>query len=204
MLDLDQLIASACAEATPLTPERARQVEAESKRASATVACRQRKTDEKNKALDSVNGDRESLCRIHLWEPRTRTDQMMFSALDRRLKSEVGNEDRAAMIDLLVDCESTEYVLTEHIIPRARHPDEEVAFAKLQGRFREHKPSIQGFFHKPTNKSGDRRARRVCPAPIGDFEWCERDEALTREQQINRSLAAMRAARPIRNVKEAC
>lgn len=196
MLDLDQLIASACAEASPLTPERARQVEAESKRASATVACRARKTAEKNEALDSVGGDRESLCRIHLWEPRTRTDHLFARAYDRKRLFESGE----AFHDECYEIETTEYALVEHIIPRARHPDEEVAFAKMQGRFKpENKRGGATFYADPCVK-----ARRDRYQPLGDFEWCERDEALTREQQINRSLAALRAARPIRNIKEAC
>ena len=213
-----QAFLAALGPAAVLTPEEQATHNAKASRAQATRNCRARKVAERNDALDSVNGDRESLCRIHLWEPLNPADEddakqirdtrwcpteMKFMALDRELKSRIGNDEGQAMRKMTVESDEVQYKLVAHIVPRARHPDEEVAFAKLQGRYRESKPSIQGFFHKPKSIQGDRRTRRVHPAPLGDFEWCERDEALTREQQINRSLRALRAARPIRNVKEA-
>lgn len=198
MFDIDTLIAEVIASAPPITPKRRQELDAMNKRASATVACRQHDRAEHTKVLESVGGDREALKTITLWEPRKTTQQMWFRAFDRKRLFESGE----AFHDEKYEVDTTEYDLIEVEVERARHPDEEVAFAKLQKRFIERKPSILGFFHKPSMKHGDRRQRKVLPAPLGDFEWCERDETITRENQLARSLASLRAARPIRNVTE--
>lgn len=183
-----------------LDPRIALRMNAEAKRSQATSANRERKSEAHKTLLASVDGDRECLKTIKLWVPRKTTQKLMVRAYDKAKLFATGD----AFHDECYEIEATEYDLEEIEVERARHPDEEVAFAKLQNRYREQKASILGFFHKPTMQCGDRRQRRVMPAPLGDFEWADRSEELTREQQLNHSLAKMRASRPIRNVREAC
>jgi len=168
-------------------------------RASATLGNRAAKKEKHAELLADVGGDDEKLKTIRLWVPRKTTQKLMARAFDKKACAEGGERFQDAAYEI----EATEYDLEEIEVERARHPTEEVAFAKLQRRYREQTPSILGFFHKPTMKCGDRRHRNVLPAPLGDFEWVERSEELSREQALNRSLAKLRAERPIRNVREA-
>lgn len=201
-LTLSPALAAILATSTPIdfgTPQPMTQQEVTAAaRSRATRANRQHKKAAHEAVLASVDGDRESLKTITVWVPRKRTERLFARAFDRKSLAEGG----AAFQDAEYEFEATEYDLEEIEVERARHPDEEVAFARLQKRFRESKPSIQGFFHKPTTKHGDRRQRRVLPAPLGDFNWVERNEDVSREQQLAQSLAKLRAARPIRNVRE--
>lgn len=169
------------------------------KRSAATHGNRLYKQAKHAEVLEAVGGGREALKTITVWMPRKSTQKLFARAFDKKACAEGGER----FTDAEYEVEATEYDLEEIEVERARHPDEEVAFARLQRRFVEHKPSILGYFHKPSMKSGDRRARRVMPAPLGDFSWVERSEELSREQQISRSLATLRAQKPIRNVREA-
>jgi hypothetical protein len=199
MNDLETFLAALGAPAT-LTAEEDAISRAQASRARATRNCRAKKVEDHASALAAVDGDREALKTICLWVPRKTNQKLMARAFDKKACAEGGER----FTDAAYEVEVTEYDLEEVEVERARHPKEEVEFAKLQRRFRESTPSIQGFFHKPFIKTGDRRSRRVLPAPLGDFAWVERSEELSREQELNRSLAALRASRPIRNVREAC
>ena len=198
MPTLDEIFAAAAAAPAPVTKPYEANYHQREARADATQANRIAKREAHAEVLAACDGDSEALKTITLWEPRKRTEQMFFRAFDRKMLSETGN----AFHDEQIEVETTEYKLVEVEVPRARHPDEERAFAKLQNRFRESKPSILGFFHKPTTKHGDRRQRRVLPAPLGDFNWVDANPEVIREQQLAQSLAKLRSARPIRNVKE--
>lgn len=201
MLDFLSMIGTPVAAPLPTGMTEA-QANACFKRTAATAGNRQYKKAKHEELLDTVGGDREALKTICLWVPRKTNQKLLGMALDRKLKSEIGNDAGQAMTSFEADYEATEYDLEEIEVERARHPKEEVEFAKLQRRFREQTPSIQGFFHKPFIKSGDRRQRTVLPAPLGDFNWVDADPEVTREQQIAQSLAKLRADRPIRNVRE--
>ncbi len=213
MPTLDEIFAAAATAPAPVTkPYEADYYQREA-RAAATQANRDHKRAEKAAALEEVGGDRESLCRIFVWErldPNNEEDAKLirhskyepeeysFAALDRKLKAEIGNDERQAMTDMSVTNDNAQYKLVAKLVPRARHYDEEVAWAKAQGRYREQKPSSATFFADPTV-----RVRKDRYQPLGDFNWCERNEDLTREQALTHSLAKLRAARKIRNVKEA-
>jgi hypothetical protein len=198
MLDFLSLIGTPVA--APLPPGMTQQqADACFKRTSSTLGNRQYKKAKHEELLETVGGDREALKTICVWVPRKSTQRLFARAFDKKACAEGGERFQ----DVEYEFEATEYDLEEVEVERARHPDEEVAFAKLQRRFIERKPSIDGFFHKPTMKCGDYR-RASAPTALGDFEWCERDENVTREQQIAHSLAKLRANRPIRNVREAC
>lgn len=194
-----------------LTPEEHAKHNAKASRAQATRNCRAKKVAERDEALASVDGDRESLCRIHVWVPLNPADaedakliadsryepkDFYFQATDRKTWHET-KDDNQRFLKMTAESGSTQYKLVEQIVPRARHPDEEVAWAKAQGRYRAPTRSTATFFADPTViRKRDRYQ------PLGTFEWCDRSEELTREQQMTHSLAKMRAARPIRNIKE--
>lgn len=199
------------AEAT-LTQAERQQVAICTKRAKATANNRAAKREEVDAALDSVDGDREALCRIHVWErldPNNEEDaklirsskyepeEFMFAALDRKLKFEIGNDERQAMTDMSAANTNVQYKLVPHLVPRARHFDEEVAFAKMQGRFREQKHHTATFFADPTV-----RVRKDRYQPLGSFEWCDRDENATQANAITRAQRLEASLRKIRNVKE--
>jgi hypothetical protein len=198
--------------AAVLTPEEHAKHNAKASRAQATRNCRAKKVAERDEALASVDGDRESLCRIHVWVPldpsneedaklirdtRYEPKEYMFQATDRKTWHET-KDDSKRFIKMREDSGCTQYKLVEQIIPRARHPDEEIAWAKMQGRYRKPTNSTATFFADPTVVTRKDRYQ-----PLGTFEWCERSEELTREQQMTHSLAKLRASRPIRNVREA-
>lgn len=171
---------------------------ASAQRAKATRANRAEKREEHKQVLASVDGDREKLKTITVWVPRKRTEKLMARAFDRASLAAGGN----AFHDESYDIEATDYTLEQIEVERAQHPDKEVAFAKLQGRFVQQTRSIEGFF-APKQVCITHKRPTDYYAPLGDFEWCERNEEVTREQQLAHSLAKLRAARPIRNIKEA-
>lgn len=179
------------------------------KRSQATRANREHERAEKEETLASVDGDREALCRIVLWEKRDKTDRdgnvirekILARGFEKRFiggaKCDEEHDDAdkkviASVNSQSLDCETgenvSEYVLVKHIVPRARHPDEERAWAKAQGRYRETRPSISGFFADPSVRQ--RKLRD--PAPIGDYNWVD-DEVPASERQVAHKRGAARS-----------
>lgn len=174
------------------------QANAQNARGRATHGNRLHKKATHAALLDSVDGDREALKTITVWVPRKTMTKLMARAFDKKACYEGGERFQDAQYEV----ESTEYDLEEIEVERARHPDEEVAFAKLQKRFREPTRSILGFFHKPTTKHGDRRQRNVLPAPLGDFNWVDLDATTAQANAETRAQRLERSLRKIRNLKE--
>lgn len=163
-------------------------------RSAATRAGRERKREHHKQVLASVDGDREKLKTISVWVPRKVKSTLFARAQDKIAWHAKGDAHR--FLDMQIEVEDTEYDLEQIEVERARPPKEEVEFAKLQGRFREQTASINGFF-APKQVVKTHRRPTDYYAPLGDFEWCERDEAVTTANRINHANAKARAARPI-------
>jgi hypothetical protein len=109
--------------------------------------------------------------------------------------------ESATFRDMEVETESTEYTLETIEVERAQHPKDEQGFARLQGRYVE-KHECQGharFHSEPLVKYA---AHLSSYAPLGDFEWADRDEEVARMQALVHKRNAALAARPIRNIRE--
>jgi len=179
---LAAIIASAPALAltnAPMTQEDATRA----RRSASTTANRMHKKAAKVAVLASVDGDAEKLTTIHVWVPRTKREQILAKGYEKRFiggkKADEEHDDKTKTAIASVNAEefagefdATFYVLEEQVTERARHPKEEVEYAKLQGRFQEHKPSIGGFF-APAPTVVTRRKPTDYYAPLGDFNWCD-------------------------------
>jgi hypothetical protein len=185
------------------------------KRAAATAVCRVRKTEHKAAVLASVDGDTEKLKTITLWAPRKTKRQLYAKGYEKKFVGPQPNECRQGddekhdqlgrrsivsvnAAEFVGEFDETEYDLITLEVERAKHPKEEVEYAKLQGRFIEHKPSINGFFAAPATVRFAARPNDHY-APLGDFEWA--DDQVPREVR-EKVYARNRKSRPIHNIKE--
>lgn len=195
-LDLDTILSGVLCDQHK--PEPLTQVDVQrAKRSASTAGCRERKTAAHKQVLDAVGGDREALKTISVWVPRKRTERMFFRAFDRQSLAEGG----AAFHDAEYETESTDYTLEQIEVERAKPPKEEVEYAKLQGRFVQQTASINGFF---APKETVHTARRPTDyyAPLGDFQWADRDENTRRVNDCTHAARKQAAAKPIRTVAD--
>jgi hypothetical protein len=166
------------------------------KRSASTAGNRIVKKERKEEVLASVDGDAEKLITISLWQPRTVKTKLFARAFDKAKLAATGE----AFIDAEYDGEDTEYKLVEEVCERAKPPADEVAFAKLQGRFQEQTRSINGFFAADPIVITKHKATDYY-APLGDFNWCD-DVVPAHERAAQQKRWAAAHNKPVRNIKE--
>lgn len=185
-------------ESSPMTQEDA----SRARRSASTAANRTAKKAKKVAVLASVGGDDEKLTTIHVWVARTKREKILAKGYEKRFiggkKADEEHDDKTAKAivsiapqDFEVEVDATFYVLEEQVIERARHPKEEVEYAKLQGRFREQTRSTDTFF-APAPTVVTRRKPTDYYAPLGDFNWCD-DVIPAAERKIAHERGARRS-----------
>ena len=122
------------------------------RRRSASNAGRERKQIKHKELIEKVEGDREKLKIIHIWQPRNVKTKLLAKGYQKTFVQIEGTTHCYSHDPESIEAEydDTEYDLVEVEIERAKHPKEEVEFAKLQGRFLEQQRSIFGLFAAPT------------------------------------------------------
>lgn len=229
-LDISSLLLSVLANVPADAPMTQAEV-IQAKRSAATHRCRDRKAAKREKMLAAAGGDPDSLKVITLWCERThRTDkqgnevkikeQLFAKGYDKHfvgvLRDKNGDDeahDQKGMkaiasvngTEAVYEVDATDWVLRDEVIVRARPPKEEITNAQFEGRYLGENIKQHGgaSFYAATPLVRYAARPNDNYAKLGDFEWADRDEVTERENQMSRSLNALRAARPIRNIKEA-
>lgn len=181
-------------------------------RAAANSRHRRAKQAHKVEVLAECDGDRESIKTITVWMPRSKKGQLFAKGYEKRFiggkKADEAHDDKtkravasANAVEAVYEVDETVYDLTEIEVPRARPPKEEVMNAQFEGRYTEHHGGAS--FFAPAQAVRYKARPTDYYAPLGDFQWADREEAVTAANQATHERAKARN-RPIRNVREAC